>query len=56
MVFTTFTGRAVNETERSVMGDKYLVVSTGAAVKDREGWGLTHPQQEGFFHSLCKNV
>ena len=56
MDFTTFTGRAVNETERSVMGDRYMVVSTGAAVKDREGRGLTHPQQEGFFHSLCKTT
>lgn len=42
----------MNETERNVMGDRYLVVSTGAAVKDREVWGLIHPQQEGFFHSL----
>lgn len=56
MVFTAVTGRAVDETERNVMGDGCLVVSTGAAEKDHEGWGLTHPQQEGFFHLLCKDV
>ena len=37
MVFTAFMGRAVNETEHSVMGDRYLMVSTGAAVEDCEG-------------------
>ena len=38
MVFTAFTGRAVNETEHSGMGDRYLMGSTGAAVDDCEGW------------------